>query len=379
MITAGWSEPVEGSLLAFARTGRVGREIGAHAELLAALGPRSAINGFLEARRHGRAAVAVDRAFYRALWLASARQLGASVADESDGALRIQLNGRMTRTCRQWTTLDDALTIRASLDKTIVNARLEELGVPMPDSVECRLTDLSRAEELLLRTGTVVVKPARGTGGGMGATSGVKTVPMLRRAALIASRRSDTVLVERHVAGPVYRLLFLDGELLEVVRKDPPTVTGDGSSTVRQLIAGENQRRWAARGELGLQLVSLTLDTVIALSAQGLDLGRVPAPARAVLVRGVTNQSGPGDSRIVLEALGEGLVSEARRSVEAVGLRLAGVDVITADLGSSLADSGGALLEVNGGPGLHHHYLVSNRDAARDVCTPILRRALGAD
>jgi glutathione synthase/RimK-type ligase-like ATP-grasp enzyme len=70
-------------------------------------------------------------------------------------------------------------------------------------------------------------------------------------------------------------------------------------------------------------------------------------------------------------------VNEARRSVEAIGLRLAGVDVIAESITTSLAASGGVLLEVNGGPGLHHHYLVSDPNGATDVCTPILGRALG--
>jgi len=70
-------------------------------------------------------------------------------------------------------------------------------------------------------------------------------------------------------------------------------------------------------------------------------------------------------------------VSDARRSIEAVGLRLAGVDIITTDITTSLAASSGVLLEVNGGPGLHHHYLVADSSRATDVCTPILGRVLG--
>ena len=370
---------VDRSLLALARTGRVGRHVGAHAALLAALGPRSATGGFLEARRHGRVAAAIDAALYRSFWERSAAAVGASVSQEPGGVLRFELDGRETRTRRQWTDLDDEGAIRASLDKTRVNERLAALSIPTPESVECRLEDLSRAEQLLRRVGTVVVKPARGTGGGMGATAGVTTAKRLRQAAMVAARRSDAILVEPHVAGSVYRLLFLDGELLDVIRRDPPTVTGDGSSTVRELIAAENRRRWDAAGRLGLQLLSVTLDTVIALSDQGLALSKVPAPGVDVVVRGVTNQSGPRNTVTVKQPIAEEIVEAARRSCEAVGLRLAGVDIITADITAPLAASGGVLLEVNGGPGLHHHYLVSDPDGATDVCTPILRRALGLD
>jgi cyanophycin synthetase len=183
--------------------------------------------------------------------------------------------------------------------------------------------------------------------------------------------------VEPQVPGSVYRLLFLDGELLDVVRRDPPHVTGDGSSTVRELILAENQRRLAARGDLGLQPITATLDGAYALAGQGLGLGSVPAAATRVRVRNVTNQSGPSDSHTISEPLADELVREARSSVQALGLRLAGVDVITSDLNRPLAETGGALIEVNGGPGLHHHYLVSDPSRAVHVCDPVLRRALG--
>ena len=34
------------------------------------------------------------------------------------------------------------------------------------------------------------------------------------------------------------------------------------------------------------------------------------------------------------------------------------------------------LIEVNGGPGLHHHYHVADRQAATRVCVPILEYLL---
>ena len=59
-----------------------------------------------------------------------------------------------------------------------------------------------------------------------------------------------------------------------------------------------------------------------------------------------------------------------------VGLRLAGVDLVTPSLEGSLAETGGVVLEVNCTPGLHHHYLVAEPDRATRVAVPILRRLL---
>jgi hypothetical protein len=63
--------------------------------------------------------------------------------------------------------------------------------------------------------------------------------------------------------------------------------------------------------------------------------------------------------------------------VRAVGLRLAGVDVVTTDIGRPLVETGGVVTEVNGGPGLHHHYLVADRADATPVAVPVLEKLLG--
>jgi cyanophycin synthetase len=72
----------------------------------------------------------------------------------------------------------------------------------------------------------------------------------------------------------------------------------------------------------------------------------------------------------------EVLVDEARAAVEAVGLRLAGVDLITGDLSGRLAEAGGAIIEVNGTPGLDYHYDVADPERATRVAIPLLHRLL---
>ena len=57
-------------------------------------------------------------------------------------------------------------------------------------------------------------------------------------------------------------------------------------------------------------------------------------------------------------------------------MHLAGVDVITPDPSRPLVESGGVINEVNGTPGLHHHYLVADPVAATRVAIPVLERLL---
>src|SRR3982750_4509906 len=93
-----------------------------------------------------------------------------------------------------------------------------------------------------------VVKAASGTGGGEGTTAGVDTPARLMRARLQAGPFGGRLLIERQVPGPVPRLLFLDGELIDVIRHVPPRLEGDGRATVQELLDAENRRRLRAAG-----------------------------------------------------------------------------------------------------------------------------------
>jgi cyanophycin synthetase len=70
------------------------------------------------------------------------------------------------------------------------------------------------------------------------------------------------------------------------------------------------------------------------------------------------------------------VLGQISAAVAATGLRLAGADLITTDPTLPLEHTGGAVVEVNGNPGLHHHYQVADPDHATRVCVPVLRRAL---
>jgi cyanophycin synthetase len=77
---------------------------------------------------------------------------------------------------------------------------------------------------------------------------------------------------------------------------------------------------------------------------------------------------------ISLSSVSREVVDEATRAVAAVGLRLAGVDVVTPDLSEGIADAGGAIVDVNAPPGLHYHYLTADTGPSTHVAARILLR-----
>ena len=74
--------------------------------------------------------------------------------------------------------------------------------------------------------------------------------------------------------------------------------------------------------------------------------------------------------------LSSALIEDASRAAAAAQVRFAGVDLVTPDPTRSLAEAGGAVLEVNSPPGLHYHYLVEDPDRATPVAVTVLEQLL---
>ena len=355
--------------------GRVPRQVGAGLDLTRSTGVRYMWQRWREGEaRGGDDAV---RSVYHEIWRRAAAEVGATMEDLGSGFFEMRSGDARTRAWFNWVELEDIVTHRLALDKPRVHGLLLSVGLPAPEHVEIHFRDRRAAEAFLGRSDApCVVKPARGTSGGGGITSGVSTPDQLVRARLRASRADDHLLIERQAPGIAYRILVLDGELLDVVRRRPPTVLGDGRSTVRELIAAENRRRREARGWEGFRQLTVDLEAVLTLEAQGLGLRSVPSPGTHVAVKEVESQNAARENETVRDELHPDLVAEAVGAARAVGLRLAGIDVVTPDLTRSLRDSGGAIVEVNGTPGFQYHYLVAEPERAAPVAVPILRRLL---
>jgi len=94
------------------------------------------------------------------------------------------------------------------------------------------------------------------------------------------------VIVEKHIEGDDHRMLVVGGKLLVSTRRVPGGVTGDGASTVAQLIQQVNTDPRRGTGKRNL-LISLALDDEArgCLTEHGLAADGVPEMGRFVCLR----------------------------------------------------------------------------------------------
>ncbi len=277
---------------------------------------------------------------------ALARHVEVVILDPSTGELELSHGGRTHVMIQSLSDLTSAVAHRRCDDKAMTRRVLVDAGLPVAPG---RIATGAEADAgFLAEHGSVVVKPCRGEGGA-GITVGVTEVDDLT-AAVRTDRESCTeVLLEAVVPGDDLRVLVIDDAVVAASIRRPPTVTGDGTSTIRALIEARNEARAARHGPA--MVTPFDEITTACLCAAGLTLDDVLDAGVELQVRRTANLHTGGTIHDVTAALHPSLADAALRATAAVGLPVAGIDLMVPDPEGPEH----VLIEVNEQPGLANH------------------------
>lgn len=230
---------------------------------------------------------------------------------------------------------------------------LRRAGLPVTEGIAvASLAEARAAAEAL--AWPVVVKP-RALDRGEGVFADIRDMATLEWAFLRARRASPHLMVERHVPGDHVRLTLYRDHVLSATFKRPGGVTGDGVSTVDQLVAAEQARREAERRARKARGAGLQMDDEARgmLAQQGLAPSSVPEEGRFVPLRRRSNAtSGGTTTHIGVDDVHPDNLDLCREAARLLGLDLAGIDLITPDAGRSWTGGGTVICDVNARPQL---------------------------
>lgn len=271
--------------------------------------------------------------------------------------------GYGARSRRIWTAETDrtsAIAESISRDKDLTKSLLQSCGVPVPEGrlVDSAADAWEAAEDIGL---PVVVKPYDGNHG-RGVFTNLSTREEVESAYAAAIDEGSGVIVERFVRGAEHRLLIVGGKLVAAARGENASVTGDGRSTIVELIDRQlnaDPRRGAAE-EFPLDVIDLAVNKVALheIERQGFTPDSTPAVGREVLIQRSGNHSCD-----ITAQVHPSVAAIASLAARVVGLDIAGVDLVVEDISRPLAEQRGAVVEVNAGPGLLMHLKPANGEA----------------
>jgi len=270
----------------------------------------------------------------------------------ADGNL-VQLGYSATQR-RIWTAETDRTSCIAeniSCDKDLTKFLLSSSGVPVPEGriVEGVEDAWQAAQDIGL---PVCIKPLDGNHG-RGVFVEIKTREEIEKAYAIAVNEGNGVLVERSIPGVEHRLLVVDGKMVAANRSELVWVTGDGISTVRELIdtqVNSDPRRGPSEMHVLATILVEDPATAMELDRQGLNSEAIPAINRPVLIQRDHNHAYDITDEIHPEN-----AATAVLAAQVIGLDIAGIDLVCEDISKPLAEQGGAIVEVNAGPCLMMH------------------------
>ena len=249
------------------------------------------------------------------------------------------------------------LAVELACDKEGTKTILGNAGVPVPQGTVIEYLD--ELEQAIADVGgfPIVVKPLDGNHG-RGITININSHEEAEAAYDIASQasKSRSVIVEQYYQGNDHRVLVINGKVVAVAERVPAHVVGNGKNTVKELIEIVNQDPKRGNGHdnvLTKIVVDRTAESV--LNKQGYQLDSVIPNREIAYLRATANLSTGGVAIDRTDEIHPRNVWLAQRVAKIIGLDIAGIDIVTADISKPLTETKGVIVEVNAAPGFRMH------------------------
>jgi cyanophycin synthetase len=284
--------------------------------------------------------------------------------------VRLGLGRNLRRVQATLTDHSSSIAVEIAQNKEETKRVLSSVGLPVPSGAVVRTLDRALASAADLGY-PVILKP-HDASHGRGVSTRLDTPGDLEAAWAAVRGVSPRVIVERFQTGRDFRVLVVGGRFVACAERVPAHVVGDGRSTIDVLIDDANRDPRRGLGHRR-SLTTLPRDshTVEFLAQRGLTLESVPAAGERVLLRATANLSTGGTSVDRSDEIHTENIVCCEMAAGAVGLDIAGIDILSPDISVPFRENGAVILEVNAAPGLrmHTHPAVGT---PRNVAAPIV-------
>jgi cyanophycin synthetase len=288
----------------------------------------------------------------------------------SRSLVQLGLGRNLRRIQATVTDRTSSIAVDIAQNKDETKRVLRHIGLPVPNGDVAH--DVGEALDVADRIGYPVILKPLAASHGRGISRRIDDEASLSEAWDVASEFGHRVVVETFAPGRDHRVLVVNGKVVACAERIPARVTGNGVNTIRQLIdeANRDPRRGVGHTKI---LTHLPVDgqTECFVEAQGRSMDDMVARGEVVFLRPTANLSTGGTSIDRTEEMHPDNVTACEMAAAAVGLDIAGIDVMTPDISVPFRENNAVIIEVNAGPGIRMH-THPTEGRARAVAAPIV-------
>lgn len=239
-------------------------------------------------------------------------------------------------------------------DKAVLKKQFQLLGFPVAKggAVYAQKDALKLFESL---EAPVIVKPRNGSGS-RHTTLHITEKKELLRAFSVAVQVSPAAIIEEELVGAVYRATVVDGKLVATLRRDPPSVVGDGEKTTHELIDEANKH--PARSGPYFSKIKINPSVLKELDWQKHTLGDVLPNGKRVTFHQKVNWSVGGTTADVSDEVHPDNRKLFECVAEVLKAPIVGIDFIIKDMSKSWKEQERCgIIECNSMPFFDNHHL----------------------
>jgi cyanophycin synthetase len=302
----------------------------------------------------------------------AARRRGIPVRrNPDDGVVQLGLGATLRRLQATMTDFTSVIATTITSDKHLTKLALERVGLATPGGDVART--LEGALEIAEEIGFPVLLKPLDANNGRGISGRIDDADGVRAAWPLAVAEHPSVVIERFAQGNDHRVVVVAGRVVAVVERVPAHVVGDGRHSIRQLATEINRDPNRSKVNPSASLAPLPLDerTEAFLARGDRTLDTVPSDGEIVYLRATANISTGGTAIDRTDEIHPANRALCELAAGAVGLDVAGLDVLTPDISVPFRENGAVVIEVNASPGIRMHTHPDN-GTPRDVPGAIL-------
>lgn len=285
-----------------------------------------------------------------------ARGYRVDVLDTLDNIIRISGKGK-TEYIKQATktSLDSYITPLLMENKLVTKKILLEAGLATPGGESYTSLSDFESDWLKWQDRAFVVKPnSTNFGKGISMFPEAVSFTQYRRAGEIAFAEDKRILVEHLISGKEYRFLVIGDQVRAVLHRIPANVTGDGISSIEELVSEKNKDPRRGVGYVKpLEQIKLGEVESDFLGGQQMKFSSIPKKGEQIFLRENSNISTGGDSIDMTDQVCDEYREIAVKAAQAVGAKICGIDLIIPNIAKYT--EGYSIIELNFNPALHIH------------------------